>query len=482
MKTNVLKYLFLFQLTISLNFISNAQSISFDEIELKKINLRKGIPYFKDSISFESFYTYLTQLEDQTSVGSKDQSEEEDCSNLNPLLKSYENIKGYTSLRQIQNNIECLELEQNKSPQEMTEPIIGDPVLASLINAEGLLWIDETIFYFKDSKKVFVIDNDDHPALESINEHSYHENPNVRLFNGDMGEADFEYYVQENGSVSFTFNGLLSNEQTVHWDFGDGNTGTGKNVIHSYAEDGNYNVCVSIKAQEDGQQITVDKNCKQINLEDEEPFCFFSIHKDQGEDGKVCFSLKGYGGMYAVSADWDFGDGNNSENLTPCHSYYCNKKYTVTVKGVSNTGCTFSRTKKVSVTSFDCCDALASKTQTAIYGQSMLKVRLHQLPLPIIGRTIVSSRHYKRKNNRYKRSKALIKNTINGNVYLSDEQNCKCEHPIYMNQVEQKYKSWLITNYKVGKYFQAKREDLWYGKVYINGSLRFTGAVNTSCN
>ena len=464
------------------NLNAQAQTFTFESNELKKIELRKGIPFFKDSLSFESLYQYLLEMEENNVPKSMGRSDEQPCESLNPVLSSFESLKGYESLRKVQVLTECEELERASNPEEISEPVIGDPVLASLFNAKGQLWIDETIFYFKSSDRVFVIDNNDISAIDDIDNNRYFGNTNITEFGGDEGKADFEFIVQDNNTVAFEFTGVQQDGQDIHWEFGDGHTGIGNSINHNYSSSGNYTVCASVVAMENGQQITIDQSCKQISLDDEEALCFFKINKNQTEDGKFCFSLQGFLGMQAVTANWNFGDGSTSTELAPCHDYYCNKTYNLSVSGESSTGCTFNRNKLINVTSFDCCDALASKTQTVLFGQYMLKVKLHQLPLPIIGRTIVSSRHYKRRNNKYKRSKALIKNTINGNVYLSDEQNCKCEHPIYMNQVEQKYKSWLITNYKVGKYFQAKREDPWYGKVYINGTLRFTGAVNASCN
>lgn len=463
------------------NLNTKAQTFSFESNELNKLEIRKGIPFIKDSLSFESLYQYLLEMEENNLPKSMNRTEEQPCDRLNPILSSFEGIKGYESLRNAQVLIECEELDHASNPADISEPMIGDPVLATLFNAKGQLWIDETIFYFKSSDRVFVISNSDVSAIDDIDNDRYYGNTNITEFRGDEGKADFEFIVQENNAVVFEFTGVQQDGQDILWEFGDGHTSIGNNANHNYSSGGNYTVCVSIIIMENGQQITIDQSCKQISLEDEEALCFFKINKNQTEDGQICFSLQGFG-MQAVTANWNFGDGSTSTELAPCHDYSCNKTYNLSVSGKSTTGCTFNRNKIINITSFDCCDALASKNQTVLFGQYMLKVKLHQLPLPIIGRTIVSSRHYKRRNNKYKRSKALIKNTINGNVYLSDEQNCKCEHPVYMNQVEQKYKSWLITNYKVGKYFQAKREDPWYGKVYINGTLRFTGAVNASCN
>ena len=482
MKSKTTQFLLVFIPFLLAHLHTQAQVFSFEAAELAKLSIRAGMPYLQDSTEFETLYRYLNNMEQESVSNSERSQSDDDCNSINPVLKSFENTKGYNSLRSVQLAQECSELSNGISPEKMSPPIIGDPVLASFFNSKGQLWIGETIFYIKASDRIFVISNNDLKAIESIDNYSYQENPNVVFFGGDVGKADFEYYTQENGSVNFLFNGVLQSGQEVFWELGDGNTASGQSVNHNYSGSSEYTVCVSILSEENGEMITIDKACKTISFETDTQNCIFFIKKDQQEDGKVCFKLNGLGGKYAVSANWNFGDGSTSDELAPCHDYYCNKSYLLSVNGTANTGCTFNRSRIVRVTTFDCCDALASKSETVLFGEYMIKVHLYQLPLPIIGRTIVSTRHYKRRNNKYRRSKALIKNTINGNIYMSDEQNCKCEHPLYMNQVEQKYKSWLITNYKVGHFFQAKREDLWYGKVYINGSLRYTGAVDTSCN
>ncbi|MCB0636956.1 MAG: PKD domain-containing protein [Lewinella sp.] len=59
----------------------------------------------------------------------------------------------------------------------------------------------------------------------------------------------------------------------------------------------------------------------------------------------VCFSSEVTGASFL---EWDFGDGNHSTNLNPCHSFFASGQYRVTLRGADEQGC-FSRPDTVQV-------------------------------------------------------------------------------------------------------------------------------------
>ncbi|KYK31064.1 MAG: hypothetical protein AYK22_02645 [Thermoplasmatales archaeon SG8-52-3] len=74
-------------------------------------------------------------------------------------------------------------------------------------------------------------------------------------------KADFKYSVDEknvsfDGSRSYDYDGTII---TYEWDFGDGNTGNGLNVDHTYTEDGDYDVTLDV-TDDDGKTDSTIKS------------------------------------------------------------------------------------------------------------------------------------------------------------------------------------------------------------------------------
>jgi len=97
------------------------------------------------------------------------------------------------------------------------------------------------------------------------------------------------------------------------WDFGDGNTSTLQNPSHSYAEGGDYFVCLTT-TNECGSNTTcriVSVSCPFIT-----PFFLY-----QANDLEITFQDGSIGQLPNVAWFWDFGDGNISTNQDPVHTY-----------------------------------------------------------------------------------------------------------------------------------------------------------------
>lgn len=70
-------------------------------------------------------------------------------------------------------------------------------------------------------------------------------------------------FTSSSNDLITTFTNTSTNSNSFLWDFGDGNTSTDENPIHTFEEEGSYNVCLT--AYGDCDTIT---NCKTVNVVD----------------------------------------------------------------------------------------------------------------------------------------------------------------------------------------------------------------------
>lgn len=86
----------------------------------------------------------------------------------------------------------------------------------------------------------------------------------IQLTCASMGTAGFSEVYQGGQSVNFTGTFTTPGPQAVSWcwDFGDGTTGTGQNITHTYQQDGTYQVCLTVT---DDRGCTA-KYCREITF------------------------------------------------------------------------------------------------------------------------------------------------------------------------------------------------------------------------
>jgi len=166
------------------------------------------------------------------------------------------------------------------------------------------------------------------------------------------------------------------------WDFGDGNTSTEQNPIHTYTEDGTYTITLTITS-ETGCTASFE-TLWTVELPCDCPLVYDPVCVDLGQgfiveyynecfaacDGlevvecdnlpsdceasyflnidPATFTVEFVDFSYAttdiVSWAWDFGDGNTSEEQNPIHTYDSNNEYEVTLTILTADGCTSSFT------------------------------------------------------------------------------------------------------------------------------------------
>lgn len=117
-----------------------------------------------------------------------------------------------------------------------------------------------------------------------------------------------------------------SHAGTMTWDFGDGSTGSGSTITHSYATTGIYNVCNSFL---DSSGTSICHSCQLVNVHvPNQNLCHANFQA-------VSLGLIGYYidlstvDPATATYSWDFGDGNSSTLRFPQHQYSALGTYNV---------------------------------------------------------------------------------------------------------------------------------------------------------
>ena len=94
------------------------------------------------------------------------------------------------------------------------------------------------------------------------------------------------------------------------WDFGEGNTSTQQNPVHTYSTAGSYTVCL-IAISCAGQ----DTICQTLNIEaPDAAFTFEAINPNE-------YSFSDQSTNAPTAWLWDFGDGTTSTEQHPIHTF-----------------------------------------------------------------------------------------------------------------------------------------------------------------
>jgi len=178
-----------------------------------------------------------------------------------------------------------------------------------------------------------VTDDDGATASVTANKTILNRNP-VALFTESAETVFTGTLIQFNASDSYDPDGFIV---AYEWNFGDGNYGAGIFTEHSYAEDGVYNVTLTV-TDNDGasSQVwalkTILDRPPLANFTESAEAVFasetisFDASDSYDPDGTI------------VSYVWDFGDGTNATGVSVDHAYENNGTYTVTLTVTDNDG------------------------------------------------------------------------------------------------------------------------------------------------
>jgi gliding motility-associated-like protein len=159
-----------------------------------------------------------------------------------------------------------------------------------------------------------------------------------RLFTADFDRSDS---IDCKLGSPITFKDISISKGTTiieqFWDFGDGTTGSGSQVIHSYTKPGIYWVSLYVK---DANGIISDKKVKRVVVFG--PAIPNFLNTNACKDLVTSFtnnSILGFGSTKFELIKWDFGDGNISNLENPTHIYQNPGKYSVTLTVRGDSSC-----------------------------------------------------------------------------------------------------------------------------------------------
>jgi PKD repeat protein len=151
----------------------------------------------------------------------------------------------------------------------------------------------------------------------------------VAIFTESAETVNTREYLYFNATMSYDPDG---NIVSYLWDFGDGSNGTGIMTNHSYADDGNYTVTLTI-TDEDGYNDSTSATKTALN---QDPLASYSYSPNFPIAGETV--ILNASSSYDVDGNiinytWDFGDGNTTTSANPVttHIFTIEGNYTVTL-------------------------------------------------------------------------------------------------------------------------------------------------------
>ncbi|MEO0473604.1 MAG: PKD domain-containing protein, partial [Bacteroidota bacterium] len=139
--------------------------------------------------------------------------------------------------------------------------------------------------------------------------------------------------------VSFINNS--SGADSYIWNFGDGNTSTAVNPIHTYNVPGTYPVTLTANNSAGCSDIRVRTTYITVNAS---PAASFNVSNNIGCTNPLVVSFQDNSTGNIVAWDWDFGNGNVSTGQNPITTYTIPGSYTVSLTVTSADGCQSTET------------------------------------------------------------------------------------------------------------------------------------------
>ncbi|PKL65292.1 MAG: hypothetical protein CVV32_04710 [Methanomicrobiales archaeon HGW-Methanomicrobiales-3] len=135
-------------------------------------------------------------------------------------------------------------------------------------------------------------------------------------------------------SVNFTDTSDTSPTQW-HWHFGDGTNSTDRNPAHTYNTAGTYNV--SLRAWNDLGSDTMEKPFLVTVRDPAPPVANFTGTPETGP-APLTVSFNDTSSNIPTGWHWDFGDGANTTEQNPVHTYSAPGNYTVSLNATNEDG------------------------------------------------------------------------------------------------------------------------------------------------
>ncbi len=146
---------------------------------------------------------------------------------------------------------------------------------------------------------------------------------------------------------TFHFTNLTDTATSYLWQFGDGNNSSQVNPLHQYTAPGLYRVLLTAFRTYPSGTSCSDTISRFVNVVSSLPGLF-----DLTDSTGPCapFTITFFNrNLPAVSAIWDFGDGNTGTGNTVTHTYQLPGSYLVRLTAVAPGGCTYISQKAINI-------------------------------------------------------------------------------------------------------------------------------------
>ncbi|MEM8894274.1 MAG: PKD domain-containing protein, partial [Bacteroidota bacterium] len=138
-------------------------------------------------------------------------------------------------------------------------------------------------------------------------------------------------FTSSANQLTVSFTNTSTDADSYSWDFGDGTSSDEVSPTHIYAAAGTYTVTLTA-TNDDGDDTASESITVEAPEIIEPPVAAFTFSV---EDLVVTFSNSSVGG---ATYNWDFGDGNTSDELSPTHTYGEGGTFTVTLTATNSEG------------------------------------------------------------------------------------------------------------------------------------------------
>lgn len=137
------------------------------------------------------------------------------------------------------------------------------------------------------------------------------------------------------------------------WDFGDGSSGSGENVSHTFTTAGTFTIVLRV-TDDDGETATNSKKIYVTPAEPAGPTASFTFSPKSGTSPMTVFfdaAASTYAAGVISGYEWSFGDGSTGFGRNPSHTYFSgeSRNYTVTLTVRGTDGKTGTATGTVTI-------------------------------------------------------------------------------------------------------------------------------------
>jgi len=159
-----------------------------------------------------------------------------------------------------------------------------------------------------------------------------------------------EYSTDDSRRVTFDASGSRDPDGRIvryTWSFGDGDSGSGETVTHTYTSQGTYTVRLTVRDDEGAE----DQTSRTVTISNRPPWPSFTFSPTDPVEGPVRFDASGSRDEDGTidGYEWDFGDGSAGSGIVATHTYTEAGTYMVTLTVTDNDGAEMSGSKVVSV-------------------------------------------------------------------------------------------------------------------------------------